>query len=142
MFQLAYISKANKEFMLDELTDLSNESGVRNREIDVTGMLVHHHGVFLQFLEGNEQVIRDLYERIAQDPRHSDCKIIYTHEATTRLFSNWFTRYLSFEYIKEVTSEDVVEDLEGLMAGDIKNKGDVMRIVDKFTSVVSSRQAD
>lgn len=142
MYQLAYISKANNEFTLDELTDLSIDAGMRNRQIDVTGMLVYHQGVFLQFLEGNEHTIGDLYQRIANDPRHSDCQIIYTNEATTRLFSNWFTHYLSFEYIKEITGEELAGDIAELLAGEVEDQEHVERVLNKFTSIVSSRQSD
>ena len=142
MFQLAYISKASREISPDELTELSIDAGFRNRAIDVTGLLVHHRGVFFQFVEGNEQVIRELFKRISQDVRHSNCKIIYTQESDTRLFSNWFTRYLSFEYIKEITGEELSEDIEELLMGEIKDKDEVMRVVNKFTSVVSSHQSD
>ncbi|MCF7981695.1 MAG: BLUF domain-containing protein [Pseudomonadales bacterium] len=142
MFQLAYTSKANQAFLLDELTELSNDAGMRNRKIDVTGMLVHHDGTFFQFLEGNELVIKALYKRISQDSRHTNCKIIYTQESNTRMFSNWFTRYLSFEYIREITGEELSEDFEELLAGKIENKDEVMRIVNKLTSIVSSHHSD
>jgi len=142
MFQLAYTSKAQQDFLLEELTELSNEAGFRNRAIDVTGLLVYHDGAFLQFLEGNEQVIRELYKRISKDSRHADCKIIYSQKADTRLFSNWFTRYLSFEYIKEITDAELAEDIEELLTRKIKNKDEISRIVNKFTSVISSHQSD
>ncbi len=142
MFQLAYISKADVPISLDELTDLSNKAGVRNQSINVTGMLLYHNGAFFQFLEGNEQVVRDLYEHIAKDPRHSNCDIIYTHEAGTRLFSDWFTRHISFEYLEDILGKEVGEDLEDLMAGEIIDQAETGRIINKVTSLVSSRQCN
>lgn len=141
MFQLAYISTASREFSVDELTDLSNDAGIRNRKINVTGLLLHHNGAFLQFLEGSEDTIRALYEHIARDPRHSDCKIVYTQEASTRLFSNWFTRYLSFEYIKEITDEQLSEDIEELLTRMMTDEDEMTRVINKFASVVSSHQS-
>ncbi len=142
MFQLAYISKAKVSISPDELTDLSNDAGTRNQTINVTGMLLYHNGSFFQFLEGNEQVINDLYEHIAKDPRHSNCEIIYAHEAGNRLFSDWFTRHISFEYLEEILGKEVSEDLGELMAGELIDQDETARIVNKVTSMVSARQCN
>jgi len=142
MYQMAYVSKACKAFTLDELTDLSVDAGMRNRKIDVTGMLVYHQGIFLQFLEGNEQVVQQLYQKITKDSRHTDCHVIYTNTANQRLFCNWFTHYLSFEYIKKITGAELAADIEELLAGLVDDEEQANRILNKFTSIVSSHQSD
>ena len=97
-------------------------------------MLVYHDRAFLQFLEGNEQVIRELYKRISQDSRHTDCKIIYSQKADTRLFSNWFFRAISVsEYIKEITDAELAEDVEELLTRKIKTR---TRLVESLTNLL------
>jgi hypothetical protein len=91
MFHLIYTSRQTKPFAPAELKKLLMAARYRNREADVTGMLVFHDGVFLQVLEGDEFDVRDIFTRIEKDPRHDTIGVL--HRAATlgkrRLFGDW-----------------------------------------------------
>ena len=46
-------------------------------------------GWFVQALEGDESVVRGLYERISEDPRHEDVTVIESAPVDGRVFSRW-----------------------------------------------------
>lgn len=70
LLSLVYIS-ASSHLMNDaELEAILQESRENNSELGLTGMLLYYEGAFMQVLEGSEEVVRSLYMRIAQDPRH------------------------------------------------------------------------
>jgi hypothetical protein len=60
-----------------------------NAALDVTGLLLVHHGHFIQALEGAAPAVRAIYNRILPDPRHQDVTIINIGVATDRKFRNW-----------------------------------------------------
>lgn len=66
------------------------ESAVRhNREDGVTGMLLYSNGNFLQVLEGPADTVQATYQRILQDPRHTNCFILLEQDVAERQFSQW-----------------------------------------------------
>jgi hypothetical protein len=70
LVELVYLSAAVQPFTVTELRALMGKSRRNNRALDVTGLLVHADGSFLQVLEGPADAVDALYDRIAQDARH------------------------------------------------------------------------
>ena len=60
-----------------------------NKRLGVTGALLVTEGWFVQALEGDESVVRGLYERISEDPRHEDVTVIESAPVDGRVFSRW-----------------------------------------------------
>lgn len=89
MFQLVYVSVEATAFSASQLAELLETSRRNNQALGVTGMLLHQEGHFLQALEGEEAVVRQLAAKIARDPRHSG--FVALHEATSdkRDFPDW-----------------------------------------------------
>jgi len=67
------------------------ENGKRN----VTGILVFSDNMFFQVLEGDENVVRSLMQKITPDKRHLDVKIIFEGEVATPSFPSWEMAYVS-----------------------------------------------
>jgi hypothetical protein len=70
MFRLVYVSSAIAPFSQTELLDLLAKARAKNQRLDVTGMLLYKDGNFMQVLEGEETVVRELFACIERDPRH------------------------------------------------------------------------
>jgi hypothetical protein len=64
-------------------------SMAKNRQADITGLLLAHEGWFVQVLEGAEPDIGALIVRIACDPRHRDLKLLFSGPDETRQFGDW-----------------------------------------------------
>lgn len=90
IFQLIYRSKASAYFTDDDLIHLLRQCRQKNIEKNVTGLLLYGYGSFIQLLEGDDEVVRNLYlHRIAPDPRHRNPVILHQHYVPKRMFGDW-----------------------------------------------------
>ena len=71
------------------------DSRVNNKFADVTGLLVYVDGNFLQVLEGEQEVVSALLEKISKDCRHEDVKVVYKTSIENRTFNSWQMAYVS-----------------------------------------------
>ena len=58
-----------------EIADIVLRSAEKNRALAVTGALLIYNGRFIQALEGSYDTLKPLYERIADDPRHTEVRL-------------------------------------------------------------------
>ena len=72
-----------------DLKALLVQSDANNARLGISGVLLHYDSTFLQVLEGEEQVVRHLLERIGRDPRHAGMDVIFTHNQYRRVFQDW-----------------------------------------------------
>ncbi len=89
MHQVIYASAAIAPFSELELTKLLAAARLNNGRLGVTGMLLYHAGSFLQALEGDEQVLADLYAKIGKDKRHHRLVTMLRREVDARHFEQW-----------------------------------------------------
>jgi hypothetical protein len=94
-FQLIYSSFAAPDLAMADLAVMLEESRIRNRARNITGVLVLVDGVFFQILEGEKDDVLDLMERIKRDPRHHGLKLYRERETDERAFESWSMAYLS-----------------------------------------------
>ena len=55
----------------------------------ITGALLIWQEYVVQTLEGEEDRVRSLYEKIARDPRHEGVTILEAHHVEDRVFGRW-----------------------------------------------------
>jgi len=72
-----------------DLTALLVQARNDNERLAVTGMLLYRSATFLQVLEGDENIVNAVFEKIARDSRHNPPKVILTGHRATRQFPNW-----------------------------------------------------
>lgn len=92
IFQLVYLSFASPVFNPDEdkgVHEILAVANEHNASIGISGMLLYKGGVFMQLLEGNKNVVLNLYGRIASDLRHEGLKVLVKQEVSDRLFGDW-----------------------------------------------------
>jgi hypothetical protein len=89
MFSLVYVSSAARAFSRDELVALLIKARANNTALGVTGMLLYKGGNFMQVLEGDEQVVKDLQHKIAVDGRHHGMLILLQQHQADREFDGW-----------------------------------------------------
>ena len=83
-----------------------------NRAHDITGCLWFGPTRFLQVLEGPEQTIAPLYDRIVEDKRHENVHLIHTTPVATRSFERWSMKLIQgneFDTIEELITEHMPE---------------------------------
>jgi hypothetical protein len=65
-----------------------------NTNDDITGILMHHNGLFFQILEGKKKLVEDCYSRICLDSRHRDISLITSEPVKNKHFLGWSMRYV------------------------------------------------
>ena len=89
MLQLIYASTATSPFSAEQLRTLLTRARATNTALEVSGMLLHVDGSFLQVLEGADDVVRSLYTKISSDPRHARVLKLLARDVETRNFADW-----------------------------------------------------
>jgi hypothetical protein len=93
LISLVYTSIAARDFDDASLRELLDECRFKNARRDITGMLLFRNGRFFQILEGPDTMIRDLMERISEDPRHQGVRILLDARIDRREFPDWTMGY-------------------------------------------------
>jgi hypothetical protein len=91
LVRLMYASRTAATVDHDALMAILRQCKDNNPAKGVTGLLCHcaSSGIFMQALEGGRAAVNHLYNRIAQDPRHSDVLLLSYQEITERRFAGW-----------------------------------------------------
>ena len=101
---LVYSSTATHPMTDEDLSALLDQSRGRNEISEITGMLLDKSGKFLQVLEGKEEIVEPLYDKIRIDPRHTDQQVLLTGEAAKRQFPKWS---MGFANLSNWTEQDL-----------------------------------
>jgi hypothetical protein len=86
---LAYVSRQSHVITDKDLKELLTKSRNNNSEIEVTGMLIYFHGSFIQYIEGKEENVDWLYNKIAKDKHHHSVTELDSGFSEERAFSDW-----------------------------------------------------
>ncbi|HVY34790.1 MAG TPA: BLUF domain-containing protein [Caulobacteraceae bacterium] len=95
LHRLIYVSRFSAAFPKerqeqDYVTSAILRASLRNNgACGVTGLLLVHRGHFMQVLEGQADAVKSIYERITQDRRHTDIRLITARRCEQRLFPDW-----------------------------------------------------
>jgi hypothetical protein len=94
--QLVYVSTANDPASLVG-DNILNQSRKNNKEHDVTGMLHHCRGFYMQCLEGSRESVNFIYNKIVRDIRHSNVTLLAYRYVSERSFPNWSMAFVESE---------------------------------------------
>ena len=89
LVRLMYASRALEPVRPETLNAILKKSTQNNPVSGVTGVLCFSGDIFLQVLEGGRLPVSKLYNRIAQDPRHTDVVLLSYDEIDERSFAGW-----------------------------------------------------
>jgi len=98
LFHIVYVSFSCSQLSEKELKDLLTEIRRKNKSHDVTGMLLYNDGSFIQVVEGEKQILKDLYERIKKDSRHENIVKLVEEPIEKRTFPDWSMGYEVVDY--------------------------------------------
>lgn len=92
---LLYVSRSNLQLprQRPEVDAIVADSQTLNATMGVTGALVFTERLFAHYLEGSQEALDILMERIRRDPRHRDVAIVYEEEIPARRFETWELAY-------------------------------------------------
>lgn len=90
MKRVSYVSSATTAISKAELDQISEISIRNNAKVGVTGVLLLCGNFFFQILEGEEESVDQVLERIQRDSRHQDLQILKVEKVQNhRKFADW-----------------------------------------------------
>lgn len=89
MHHIIYLSWATTPFTEAQLQGLLTRAQRRNTELAVTGILLYGNERFLQVLEGEAEVVEEVYAQIRQDARHHNILTFANKPVAKRAFPEW-----------------------------------------------------
>lgn len=89
MYFLIYVSSATSEFSSGDLLTLLDSCRKNNTNAGISGMLLYKDGNFMQVLEGDQQTVQALYNKIGRDTRHRGVIKLLDGILPERQFAEW-----------------------------------------------------
>lgn len=94
-YAIVYVSSATKDLKESEIKTILEQSVAWNNRHGLTGILLFSEGNFFQVLEGEESVIKDLFESIKKDPRHHNVLQIFGKEIHREAYDGYKADFIS-----------------------------------------------
>ncbi len=108
---LIYVSRAIQAMSLDELSKLLIQARASNQATGISGVLLHHDGLFLQLMEGESQAVETLLKKIMTDRRHEGVLILVDSlRKRPRMFPDWKMGFYHFSSIERVVGPGLMEN--------------------------------
>ena len=124
LFRLVYVSTIASALSDVELLALVGSSQMRNRRLDVTGVLVRGEAHFAQMLEGRRVAIEAVMDRVARDRHHVDIVRLAMLPITRRQCGRWEMRL--------VVRDELDEELARLRAANCLESLDLGHLVEDW----------
>lgn len=86
---MVYISLESRRLTRADIHDILHSSRQGNQARGITGVLMFYDGLFLQVLEGEDEVVDGLISQLRADSRHQDIRILLDETITQRHFPDW-----------------------------------------------------
>ncbi|MFC7537819.1 BLUF domain-containing protein [Sphingomonas sp. GCM10030256] len=105
---LTYTSWAKPGIGDGDIEAILRSARTNNPLEGLTGVLIFNGSAFFQLLEGSEQAVNDMYERLSNDSRHWNMFVREQKVIAERAFPDWSMSYLRLEnseFIGEVEVE-------------------------------------
>ena len=104
MLRITYISEESAPFSVSALLELLQQCHLNNPRQGLTGLLIYGNGTFLQSIEGEDEAVKALVEKISKDQRHRGFRMLRKEMATERLYGDWSMRFerLTEESLRKV----------------------------------------
>ncbi len=99
LIHIVYSSAAEVAFNQRDLFELLQVAREKNNQLNVTGILLFYNGSFFQVLEGPESAVKQIYEKVSKDSRHSKMLKIIEEPIERRAFQDWTMGFASMKII-------------------------------------------
>ncbi len=118
IFYHVYVSSAVDLMSSEDLLELLSVCRINNARLEISGMLLHKDGNFMQVIEGPEVEVRKLLEKIKMDPRHHGIIQLIEGYTESRQFSDWSMGFYDLNSPEIKLIEGFNEFLNSPLTGD------------------------
>lgn len=137
IYYIIYTSTPNTPVDLDTVNAITNEAIKWNQAHDITGMLLGLEDQYFQFLEGDEDEVKKLFNMIKGDPRHKDVSLRIQGFSNERVFTEWSmgSWMLTNDELKNLTALD---DLRQFLEDPVNNNLQSKRFVSMMSNLLNT----
>ena len=118
---LTYTSRARLDLTDADLGDIHQTARHLNALEGITGLLLFDGSRFLQIIEGGEDAIDDLVERLRADPRHSAFELRDERFVDRRSFEDWSMELLRVSAGYRAARDEVATILPAGVAAPVRD---------------------
>ncbi len=112
---LIYVSTANNDTTYEMATHILNTSWENNRKNGIGGVLLYDKTHFVQMLNGPTDRVDQVFQRITNDERHSNIRLIGEEVMDTQELDEWNMGFLpKSNIITEIFKKHHIEEDDGL----------------------------
>lgn len=143
VFQIIYVSRETRRMTDADLEEILTLSRSNNAEQQVTGMLLYSDGSFIQVLEGPQDGVREIFDLIQMDDRHTDILVLTETYVEGRAFPDWkmgFERVERPDIAQRTGVSDFLDAQYPLHDGLGKRQGVAYSLLMSFRSSTSLRR--
>lgn len=108
---LVYTSLIDVHCTKQDIDHILEKARHRNKEVNITGILVHTHRHFMQYIEGPSSQICALFKKIKGDQLHHDILLCHFSTIANRAFPDWHMGYKDLKN-KQLTLNTATPDVE------------------------------
>ncbi len=103
LIRLVYVSTSTSPIKVvdgavhSDIGRILMQSRKNNPKQKIGGVLYFSNNCFFQCLEGEEDLVNELYQKISTDPRHENLKRILVKDISKRQFGDWSMKYVALK---------------------------------------------
>ena len=134
--QLVYVSNRKATCSDEEIQKILQSCEKNNPSLNITGVLLYSDRKFIQMVEGESNVLTKLYDKIKEDPRHSNVMMISYGPIKEKSFPSWHmgARQIKGSEVdfKTTISDDDKAVFSKILNGQEANGEKVLSLLKKF----------
>lgn len=100
--RIKYVSRFEKPMSDEVITAIGEQSQANNARLGLTGFLMATGGLFYQVLEGPAEAVDEVYAKIVEDGRHTDCLLLSSEDNVARMFPDWSMETINLDAASHV----------------------------------------
>lgn len=132
---LTYTSLARLDLEASDLEVIHRTARELNALDGITGLLIFNGTHFLQIIEGSEDAIDDLVDRLRRDPRHSGLEVRDERPIAERSFPGWSMELVRVSASYFEAKETVSEQLPNGTTSDVRER--VIKMTEQISGTIA-----
>lgn len=134
-YAISYVSTVSSSLYDEEIQEALHFSKNWNNDNSITGILLYSQGNFFQVLEGDQEKLKKLFQRIKDDERHYDIITIFEKEVEAQKFDEYDAGFISLD--SRYDSRDFERYLTQIHKLNPQIQGSVKYILNKFAECIN-----
>lgn len=102
MFRITYLSRPAEGLRHTDLDTILAQARRGNSSLGITGLLVFTGDIFFQVLEGQQNDVERVFDKVFMDPRHRQIRVLQRGNCAARRFKKWS---MGFRQLNEADAE-------------------------------------